>query len=180
MRRNTLFGALAGLIIGVMVPLLQYGTLVALASQFTGVQVVAVSGGTSIGYWALPVLGGIGGLLAGWLALRGNGTGEGKRGTRAGIAFGIGMLIGVMLSFSGMLALLGSDPAVQEFVRMSEPHPEARAPVALIPWLGAGLGLLLGLVLGGQSLITATLGGLVADLLHGRGTARTHSAAISK
>lgn len=108
------------------------------------------------------------GLIAGWLASRRAGPAA-NAGTRAGFAVGFGALLAVTLVCTGLLAWLGGNPAVQELVRLSEPHPEARLTPATIPWLGAGVGALLGLTIGAQSFATALVGGLIADLLRGRG-----------
>ncbi|NTU78340.1 MAG: hypothetical protein HGA45_02875 [Chloroflexales bacterium] len=169
MKRSTLFIAVAGMIAGVVVALLQFGALVALAPQVIRGQVPAVQVGEIVGGdWALPLLGAVAGVIAGWLALRGATDGPIWRGLRAGAAAGAGIFIGVTLAFAGLLAMLGADPAVQEFIRMSEPHPEARLAPAAIPWLGGVVGALLGLFAGGKSLLAAILGGLVVDLLHER------------
>lgn len=107
------------------------------------------------------------GLLAGWLtAPRADPLAHAS--TRAGFAVGVGALAAVTLICTGLLAWLGNDPAVQELVQLSEPHPEARLAPAVIPWIGAGVGALLGLTIGAESLAMALFGGLIAELLHGR------------
>lgn len=107
------------------------------------------------------------GFLAGWLAVP-QVEPSAHNGTRAGFAVGFGALVAVTLVCTGLLAWLGGNPTVQELVRLSEPQPEARLDPAAIPWLGAGVGALLGLTIGAESLATALFGGLLAELLHGR------------
>lgn len=107
------------------------------------------------------------GLITGWVAAP-RAEPVNHAATRAGFAAGVGALVAVTLICAGLLAWLGTHPAVQELVRLSEPHPEARLAPAAIPWLGAGIGTLLGLTIGAQSLATALFGGLLAELLGGR------------
>lgn len=115
------------------------------------------------------------GLLAGWFAPQ-SPEQPAQAGTRAGAAAGLGALVAVAIVCTALLAWLGADPAVQELVRLSEPDPAARIAPATVPWLGAGVGLLLGLAVGAQSFATALFGGLIADLLRDRADQPTRRA----
>jgi hypothetical protein len=85
----------------------------------------------------------------------------------AGAVAGLGALLAGVVAFTVLGSLFAGDPAVQEFVRASEPHPEARLPYAWIPLLGAALGGLVGLGVGLFHLVLATLGGLAVGVLSG-------------
>lgn len=111
------------------------------------------------------------GIVAGWLATRG-GAMERWAGARVAAAGGFGALVVVTALFTVMIATLGADPVVQAFVQASEPHPEARIASDMIPWLGAGIGALLGLAIGAGSWAAAIFGGAVVDVL------REQSAAV--
>ena len=105
------------------------------------------------------------GALAGWW---GTGDGEGWRAALwAGVFVGAGALLGAVAGLAIPALAAGSLPGVQEFVQMSEPHPEARIPAAWIaPLAGLG-GLLGGLVLGIGDLVLAAVAAVVAGALRG-------------
>jgi hypothetical protein len=102
-----------------------------------------------------------------WSAARGEPEGSLGRGLGAGTLAGIGALVGTVLGFTVLAFLLGADPTLQEMVRSSEPHSEARIPAGLIAPLAAATGALLGLLWGGLNLALATLGGLLGALAVG-------------
>jgi hypothetical protein len=114
-------------------------------------------------------------LVGSWLAYRDSGGGD-ALGLRMGAWAGVGALVSLTLVFAVVFFVIGSNPAVQEFVRASEPHPEARLPYETIAPLAAGVGALLGLVVGFFSLAAALVGGLLADLFLASG----HTGDISR
>lgn len=164
---------LAGAFVAGLFTLLQYGPLVSQAPSLIAAGALTINGeGLWLRDWigpslTVPTIMLAVGLIAGWLATR-RADATAYAGTRTGFAIGFGALLAVTLVCAGLLARLGGNPAVQELVRLSEPHPEARLAPAAIPWLGAGVGALLGLTSGAQSLATALFGGLIADLLRAR------------
>lgn len=99
------------------------------------------------------------GALAGRSAVRVPGAG-------LGAAFNAGAIVGVgaLLASMGALAVFGFgvslDPGVQEAIRATEPHPEARVPYAWVAPLGASFGAFIGLLVGVVGLVVASVGGL--------------------
>lgn len=174
MQRHYLKTALtSGGIVGLFT-LYQYGFLARSVQRLLASGEIALGpGGNALQPWVgpsllIPTLALFIGAVAGWLATRGPEAGR-LAGARAGGAAGLGALAATTIVLTGLLAWVGTDPVVQEFVRMSEPHPEARLSPAAIPWVAAGVGALIGLTVGAQSFATALFGGAIADVLHGRG-----------
>lgn len=173
---------LAGALVAGLFTLIQYGLLARqVPAMIEAGRLTADSTGLWLRDWigpslTIPTISLAIGLVAGWLAADGT-TQSTQAGTRAGAAAGVGALFAVTLVCAGLLAWLGRDPAVQQLVQLSEPHPEARLAPETIPWLGAGVGTLLGLAIGAQSFATALFGGLIADLLRGRSDRPTQHAA---
>ena len=93
------------------------------------------------------------------------------RATAAAAMAGTGALLASMAAFTVFGFALGSDPGVQEFIRGSEPHPEARIPYAWIAPLGAFGGALVGLGVGLINLVLAGIGGLLAGIGSSRASA---------
>jgi hypothetical protein len=91
----------------------------------------------------------------------------------AGLVAGVGGLLASLAVFTVLGFVLGGDPAVQEFVRASEPHPEARLPYGWIAPLGAALGGFVGLGVGLANLALSAIGGLVAGMLGGARSSRS-------
>lgn len=112
------------------------------------------------------------GALAGWWAAA-EGDGGWRAALGAGAVVGAGALLGAVVGLAVPALIAGSLPDVQAFVQASEPHPEARIPLAWIaPLAGAG-GLLGGLLLGLGNLALAAIGALAAAALrNGSGPAR--------
>lgn len=173
MRHHAKIEILAGALVAGLFALVQYGLM---ARQVPGLiaagRLTLDGGGLWLRDWVgpsltVPTLTLAVGLVAGWLAAQAPER-SAQAGARAGAAVGFGALLAVTLVCTGLLAWLGGNPAVQELVRLSEPHPEARLAPEVIPWLGAGVGALLGLTVGAQSFAMALFGGLIADLLRGR------------
>jgi hypothetical protein len=79
----------------------------------------------------------------------------------AGAVAGLGALVATVLAFALFGYGLGLDPEIQEFVRTSEPHPEARLPYDWIAPIGAVLGAFIGIFAGMVNLALAALAGLV-------------------
>ena len=104
------------------------------------------------------------GALAGWFAAA-NGAGGWRAALRAGLLVGAGALLGAVVGLALPALVAGNLPGVQEFVQLSEPHPEARIPIAWIaPLAGLG-GLLSGLVLGIGDLALSALAAVMAAAL---------------
>lgn len=105
------------------------------------------------------------GALAGWWATS---DGGGWRAALwAGVFVGAGALLGAVAGLALPALAAGSLSGVQEYVQLSEPHPEARIPTAWIaPLAGLG-GLLGGLVLGVGDLVLAAVAALIAGAMHG-------------
>jgi hypothetical protein len=101
------------------------------------------------------------GAVAGYQAA----SSSGSSGVRAGVTAGIGALIGTTLFVAVASLILGGDAAIQDFVRASEPNPEARVPYEWIQPLAAVLGIFVGLVVGVVNLIASAIGGFVATLI---------------
>lgn len=130
--------ALLGGVVTGLFTLFQYGLLARQAPQrlATGALTLDRDGQWLRGWigpsLTIPAVTLVIGLVAGWLA-----TGPAARptwaGARAGAAAGFGALLAVTLVFTALLAWLGTDAAVQTFVRMSELHPEARLAPDVIP-----------------------------------------------
>lgn len=164
---------LAGALVAGLFALLEYGLIARQIPSLIAAGRLTVNGeGVWLRDWigpslTVPTIMLAVGLIAGWLATR-RADAAANAGTRAGFGVGFGALLAMTLVCTGLLAWLGGDPAVQELVRLSEPHPAARLDPETIPWLGAGIGALLGLTSGAQSLATALFGGLIADLLRAR------------
>lgn len=127
--------------------------------------------GVPIGPFVAAILGGV----AGWWAAQATGIATAQKGAAAGALAGIGALIGAVVALALAGWLIGSLPAVQELVRSSEPHPEARIPAYLVGPAAALGGGVVGLVLGLVDLIAATVGGLLAALLYGRNHPAAHA-----
>jgi hypothetical protein len=89
------------------------------------------------------------------------------QGAGAGAIAGLGALVAAFVAFTVLGAVLGTDPALQDLVRSSEPHPEARVPYEWIPSLGGAPGGLVGLGVGLMQLVLAAFGGLVVGRVTG-------------
>jgi hypothetical protein len=111
----------------------------------------------------------LGGLGA-WRASRAGGGTLG-RDAAAGALVGAGVLIGTVVGFTLAGYLLGSDPAVQEFVRAGEPNPEARLPHRWVPYFGASLGAFGGFALGLGGLAFSAVAGWIFGVAAGHGGA---------
>ena len=96
----------------------------------------------------------------------------------AALIVGLGALVASVAAAVLLGFALGSDPAVQELVRASEPHPEARLPYAWIAPLAATLGGFAGLALGLCNLALAAFGGLLAALAGGARPSRSLREAV--
>jgi hypothetical protein len=81
-----------------------------------------------------------------------------KAGTLVGMATLIGSIVGLTL----LVVLAVRIPAVQEYIRASEPHPDARIPYAWIVPLGAVAGSIVGFFIGLVDLLLAILCGMCA------------------
>ena len=107
------------------------------------------------------------GAVAAWQASKGADNAS-RAGLKSGAVVGVGAFIGSVVAISAFATFLGADPAVQEFVRNSEPHPEARIPYELMEPVAAAAGLIIGLIVGavnfGASTVAGLLAGLVAEL----------------
>ena len=123
----------------------------------------------------VPVVGTFG--LAPFAALVVGGIVAYRLGRRPGATFGdavrgsgwagLGGLIGTAAVLTLAFLALGSVPEIQEYARMSEPHPEARLPYGMIPIVGAATGALAGAFLGAFNCALAIVGGFVGGALAG-------------
>jgi hypothetical protein len=106
------------------------------------------------------------GAVAGRSASRMADAGAANQATKAGAFTGIGALLGSILGLTILLLIIADNPAMQEAIRNSEPHPEARIPYAWMAPLAALGGIVGGFVVGLFDLLLATVGGLLAGLLY--------------
>lgn len=108
----------------------------------------------------IPLIAIVGAVLAGWAAVRARGGTAGD-GALVGLVVGVGALLGAVVGLTALGWIAGDYRQVQEFVRNSEPHHDARLPYGWIAPLGAISGALIGVLSGLISLVMATLAGLV-------------------
>lgn len=80
----------------------------------------------------------------------------------AGTLVGVAALIGSIVGLALLITFVVDIPAVQEFIRSSEPNPEARIPYEWMVPLGALSGVVVGFFVGLFDLLLALGGGLVA------------------
>lgn len=109
--------------------------------------------------FAAPALSLIMGATAAWWVR----STPGARATKAAVSgaiAGLGALLASVVAFAVYGWLFGNDPALQEWIRNSEPHPEARIPYDWIAALGAFAGVFVGLASGVINLGLALVGGL--------------------
>ncbi len=104
------------------------------------------------------------GVAAAWWPLQTPGHTVTQATALAAIA-GAGALLASMVAFLFLGTVLGNIPAIQELIRNSEPHAEARVPYEWIPGLAAVLGGLVGFGIGILNLLLSTIGGLITALL---------------
>ncbi|HEU5011800.1 MAG TPA: hypothetical protein VFT66_04585 [Roseiflexaceae bacterium] len=120
-----------------------------------------------VGIPLAPVAAMIIGAAAGWWASTTFGSTP-ERGASAGAIAGIGALLGSMIGLAVLALIVGTMPEMQEMVRNSEPHPEARIPMEWIGPMALVGGALGGFLLGLIDLVLSTVAGLFAALLYGR------------
>jgi hypothetical protein len=129
---------------------------------------IVVLGATLVPFIGAEVLAPVGSLIVGavaaWWLLRTPGQTIVQAITVAAIA-GIGALLASIVAFVALGAVLGNIPAVQEFVRSTEPNPQARLPYEWIPGLSAALGGMVGFGLGLINLLLAVVGGMVTAVV---------------
>ena len=82
----------------------------------------------------------------------------------SGAIAGLGALAASVAAFAFYGWHFGNDPALQEWIRNSEPYPEARIPNDWIAPLGAFAGVFVGLAAGLMNLALAAVGGLFVGL----------------
>jgi hypothetical protein len=112
------------------------------------------------GVWLAPLAALVLGALAGRQA-----SSYGRSAVKAGLAVGAAALLGAVVGLAVPGLFAGMVPSVQDMVRASEPHPEARIPVSLIAPMGGLAGGLVGLILGLVNLVLAAVGGLIGGVL---------------
>ncbi|MHB1133510.1 MAG: hypothetical protein ACYC4L_14155 [Chloroflexota bacterium] len=113
----------------------------------------------------------IGGYVA-WRAARHSGSAS--RGTALAVTAGLGAMLGTAVFLAVAATVLGSLPAVQDLIRASEPHPEARLPYEWIAPVAAMGGVVVGLLLGFGNLVLAAFAGFISSYFgaQGAGNAR--------
>jgi hypothetical protein len=84
---------------------------------------------------------------------------------KASASAGAGAWLASFVAFVALGATLGTVPAIQEFIRNSEPYPEARVPYEWIPALTTVLAGLVGIGIGLVNLGLATVAGLITGLV---------------
>jgi hypothetical protein len=104
------------------------------------------------------------GVAAAWSAVHASGHTL-MDAVKASASAGAGAWLASFAAFVALGAIVGNVPAIQEFVRNSEPHPEARVPYEWIPSLTTMLGALVGVVIGLVNLALATVAGLITGLV---------------
>jgi len=108
------------------------------------------------------------GAIAGWQVSKARGEGTAARGAAAGAWAGVGALLGSIVGLAVLALVIGIIPEIQDAIRASEPHPEARIPPSLIAPLAALGGVIGGFVLGLVDLAFSAVSGLVAALIYNR------------
>jgi hypothetical protein len=97
--------------------------------------------------------------------------------TMSGAIAGLGALAASVAAFAVYGWLFGNDPAIQEWIRNSEPSAEAHIPYDWIAPLAASAGIFVGIAAGLINLALAAIGGLFVGLSvpHGRTQVPAHS-----
>jgi hypothetical protein len=108
------------------------------------------------------------GAAAGWWLVSARAPNAVGSGARAGAVVGIGALLGAIFGLAVLGIVAGNVPAIQDWIRASEPYPDARIPIDLIAPLATVGGILIGLALGLFDLLLSALAGSLAGLLHTR------------
>src|ERR1051326_9151174 len=102
------------------------------------------------------------GVLAAWYLRAPDGSTG--RPTRAAVVAGLGAFLASIIVLAGFGLALGSNPAIQELIRESEPHPEARVPYEWMTGLGMATGALVGFGMGLFNFVLSTVAGLLTAL----------------
>ena len=131
------------------------------ASGLVAVLVVSLVPG--IGAFVLaPLAAVVIGVLAAWYMRAPDGSTG--RPTRAAVVAGLGAFLASIIVLAGFGLALGSNPAIQELIRESEPHPEARVPYEWMTGLGMATGALVGFGMGLFNFVLSTVAGLLTAL----------------
>lgn len=102
------------------------------------------------------------GAAAGRQAAAATRSGTTGAGAKAGAKVGVGALIGSIIGVTILGLVLVNIPGAPEFIRSSEPHPEARIPYEWMTGLGALTGVVVGFFVGLFDLFLSFVGGLLA------------------
>ncbi len=89
-------------------------------------------------------------------------TGAANEAAKTGALVGVGALIGSIIGLAMLVMFVVDIPVVQEFIRTSEPNPEARIPYEWMAPLGGLAGVVVGFFVGLFDLGLAFVGGLLA------------------
>jgi hypothetical protein len=100
-------------------------------------------------------------IVAAFAALAARSAAVASEGASVGAVIGAGALVGTAVGLAVLGGTAGSTPAIQELVRASEPHPEARLPHRWIAPMGTATGAFSGLMLGAMNLLLAILVGFL-------------------
>jgi hypothetical protein len=92
--------------------------------------------------------------------------------TKAGALVGVGALAGAVIGLGALVLVVVNIPGVQEFIRASEPNPEARLPYEWIMPIGALAGIIVGAIVGLFDLALSVVAGLVAGWMHNQNHAQ--------
>jgi hypothetical protein len=98
-------------------------------------------------------------------ALAAREAGTPAHGASIGAVVGAGALLGTTIGLTILGGVAGSNPAIQDFVRASEPHPEARLPYHWIAPLGVVTGAFSGVLFGVSNLVMAVVVGMVVGTI---------------
>ena len=107
------------------------------------------------------------GAMAGRQAAAAASSHEANEGAKAGSIVGIGALIGSVIGLTILVMFVANIPAVQEYIRTSEPHPEARIPYEWMVPAGGVMGAVTGFFVGLFDFVVALVGGLLAGAVYG-------------
>jgi hypothetical protein len=113
--------------------------------------------------FAAPALSLVIGATAAWWVRSTSGAST-TQATLSGAIAGLGAVAASVAAFAFYGWNFGNDPAIQEWIRNSEPYPEARVPYDWIARLSAVAGVLVGLAAGLINLALAAVGGLFVGL----------------
>jgi hypothetical protein len=106
------------------------------------------------------------GAMVGQRAAVGAGNRTTAEAARAGSLVGLGALVGSIVGLTILVLFVVDIPAVQDYIRASEPNPEARIPYDWMVPLGTLMGIVVGFLAGLFDLVCAVVASLVAGWVY--------------